>query len=516
MTELNKENVCIGEKSIALFSQVYCEADVIVPDVYPDIAKIINVSSTSGLTDKKCSSDRINVEGRAEIVILYLGDDENVYSISTGQNFSHLIDAKGCAEGMYAEAEINVDNIDYTILNSRKLNIKVLMGIDANAIEDVTAEICTSITTDEPYEILNSTVAPYRTVSRVCEQLCIREKLEIPGGKPSIEKILRTDVCIRNREHSLSTDKMMIKGILLVSTVYCSDVDGKIHCVEHEVPFAEMIAMPDVTEDMDSKLKLCINRIFYKPEPDADGDCRHIMIECIVTVNAKACKQFSLNIVKDVYCTKYPIVQERDNSVITTLIEENSCQISAKDIVSLNEDVADIAQIFNISAKAHLANTSAVGNKVTVEGIIETDIMYVSDKAESPINTHRHTQGFSHSFEISRCEEEPVYDVHIDIVHSSYTISMGKEIDLRFVLQVDTDVLSNCKTEYVKSIQPDEEKCYDTKKSYCIKIYFAKKHDNLWSIAKQHKITRKALMEINNISSDSEIFDGRQLMIPIK
>ncbi len=516
MTELNKENVCIGEKSIALFSQVYCEADVIVPDVYPDISKIIHVSSTAGITDKKCSANRMSVDGRSEIVILYSGDDNNVYSISTGQNFSHLIDAKGCTEGMYAEAEINVDNIDFTVLNSRKLNIKVLMGIDANVLEDVTAEICTSMATDDPYEILNSTVSPYRTVSRVCEQLCIREKLEIPSGKPSIEKILRTDVCVRNKEHSLSTDKMMIKGILIISTVYCSDIDGKIHCVEHEVPFAEMIGMPDVTEDMDSKLKLCINRIFYKPEPDADGDCRHIMIECIVTANAKACKQFDLNIVKDVYCTKYPIIPERDNSVITTLVEENSCQISSKDIVSLSDDMADITQIFNICPKVHLANTTADGNKVTVEGIIETDIMYVSDSAESPINTHRHTQKFSHSFEIPDCSEELIYDVHIDIVHSSYTISMGKEIDLRFVLQLDTDVLSNHRTEYVKSLQPDEEKCYDTKKSYCIKIYFAKKHDDLWSIAKRHKITRKALMEINNISSDSEIFDGRQLMIPIK
>ncbi|MBQ2285038.1 MAG: DUF3794 domain-containing protein, partial [Clostridia bacterium] len=72
MTELNKERVCIGEKSIALFSQAYCEASVIVPDVYPDIAKIIQISSTAGITDKKCLADKVTMEGKAEIVILYL------------------------------------------------------------------------------------------------------------------------------------------------------------------------------------------------------------------------------------------------------------------------------------------------------------------------------------------------------------------------------------------------------------------------------------------------------------
>ncbi len=516
MTELNKENVCIGERSIPLFSQAYCEADVIVPDVYPDIAKVIQVSSTAGISDKACTNDRITVDGRAEIVILYLGDDESVYSISTSQQFSHLIDAKGARDGMHTEAEICVDNVDYTILNSRKLNVKVLMGIDANALNDVNANICTSMYTDEPYEILNHSITPYKTVSRVCEQLCIRERLDLPSGKPSIEKILRVDVCIRNKEYSLSTNKMMIKGILLVSTIYCSDMDGKIHCVEHEIPFTEIVAMQDVDEDMKASLKLCVNKIFYKPEADADGDSRCIMLECIITANAKACYKFDMNVVKDAYCTKYPISLGRESATVTRLASENSSQISAKDIVTLGDDMPEIMQIFNITPHAYLANARIENQKCIVDGIIESDIMYVSEQSSSPINTHKHQQTFTHSFDVPNAQEDMACDVRIDVVHSSYTISLGREIDLRFVLQVDTDILSNDKIEYVTDIQHDESQSFDPRKSYCIKIYFAKQSDNLWSIAKQHRITKEALMEINNLTSDSELYDGRQLMIPIK
>lgn len=516
MTELNKENICIGEKSLALFSQAYCEADVIVPDVYPDIAKVIQISSTAGITDKVCVKDRITVDGKADIVILYLGDDENVYSISSSQQFSHLIDAKGTHEGMFTEAEINVDSIDYTVLNSRKMNVKVLMGIDANALEDVNASLCTFMTTDEQFEILNQNITPYKTVSRVCEQLCIREKLELPNGKPSIEKILRMDAGIRNKEYSVSTNKITIKGTLLISTVYCSDTDGGIHCAEHEVPFTEIVAMPDLDEGMKVKLKLCINKIFYKPEADIDGDNRWITMECIISANAKACCQFNTNVVKDAYCIGYPLSIERESATVTKLAAENSCQVSAKDVVTLSEDMPDITQIFNISPRACLANARTENKRVIIEGIIETDIMYVSDQSASPINTYTHQQSFSHSFDIPYEKEDMICDVHIDVVHSSYTISLGKEIDLRFVLQVDTDVLSNDKIDYITEIHRDESQCYDSRKSYCIKIYFAKKNDNLWDIAKKHRITKDALMEINNISSDSEIFDGRQLMIPIK
>ncbi len=516
MTELNRENVCIGEKSIALFSQAYCETDVIVPDVYPDIAKIIQVSSTAGIVNKNCGNDRITVDGRAEIIILYIGDDETVYSISSNQQFSHIIDAKGARDGMYTEAEINVDNVDYTILNSRKLNIKVLMGIDANAVEDVTATLCTSMSADESYEILNQCITPYKTVSRVCEQLCIREKLELPSGKPSIDKILRMDACIRNKDYSLSTNKMMIKGTLLISTIYCSDIDGKIHCAEHEVPFTEIIAMSDVTEDMNARLKLYVSRIFCKSESDDDGDNRFITMECMITANAKVCYQFSTNVVKDAYCTRYPLKISRESASVTRLAGENSSQIAAKDIVTLDEDMPEILQIFNISPHAYLATAKIENKKVIIEGIIESDIMYVSDQSSNPINTHRHQQTFLHSFDVEDADENMVCDVRIDVAHSSYTISLGREIDLRFVLQVDTDILSNDVMEYITDAHQDESQNFDTRKSYCIKIYFAKKEDNLWSIAKKHKITRQALMEINNITSDSEIFDGKQLMIPIK
>ncbi len=516
MTELNRENICIGEKSIVAFSQAYCEADIIVPDIYPDILKILQINASPSLAEKSCSADRISIEGRTEIVILYLGDDENVYSISANQQFSHLMDAKGTKDGMYAEAEVNSDNIDFTVLNPRKLNVKVLMGIDVNVTEEVTSTVCTAISTDEPLEVLDCTLTPYKTASRVCEQLCIRETLDIPAGNPSIEKILCMQVCIRNKEYYLSSDKMIIKGNLQVSAIYTGDTDGNIHNAKYEVPFAETIAMPNVSEDMNPRLKLCINRIFYKPEADIDGDSRCIMLECIITATAKACYKSELTIVKDAYCTKTPMSVSHEGAVVTRLISQNSYQHTAKDTAMLDVDSPDFLEILNVTPRAYLANARAENKQVIIEGIIETDIMYLCNQPTAPISLHKHQQTFSHTFDLPDAKEGMLCDVTLDIIHSSYNISIGNEIDLRFVLQIDTDVLVNEKIESVSSVSIDDAQSYDKRKSYCIKIYFAKKDDNLWSIAKKHRISKNALMEINNISSDTEIFDGRQLMIPIK
>ncbi len=514
MIELNKENICMGERSVAVFSQAHCETDIIVPDVNPDIAKVLQVSANTSVLNKTCGSNRITVDARADITILYLGDDGSIYNISSSQQVTHIIDAAGVSDGMYAETEINADNIDYTVLNTRKMNVKVLMGIDANASADVTATVCTGIESDGGYEILNENLVPYKTVGRISDQICVKERLEIPNGSPSADRILRMDAYLHDKNCTLTQNKLMIQATLCVSAVYLSDIDGKICTAEFEVPLTEVVAMPDVDETMKPCVKLCVGKIYYRPEQDEDGDNRFIMMECMIGVNAKASYNYNLNIVRDAYCVKHPVTITRESASVNRLVAESKSQISSKDVVVLSDDMPEISRIFNITPHAFLGTAKIEDGKAVIEGVIESDIMYISGDETGPISTYRHQQQFSHSAELSQTGENMVCDVRLDIVHSSYTISMGREIDLRFVLEVDLDVIADEKVEYVTDISPADEECVCTK-SYCIKIYFVKEGDSLWSIAKKYRISKNSLMEINNINADSEIYDGRQIMIPI-
>ena len=470
MIELNKENVCIGENSVAVFSQAYCEADIIVPDVNPDIKKILQISSNAGISNKASKENRILIEGKADTVVLYLGEDNQIYSISTSQTFSHTIDASGAEEGMFVDAEINVDNTDFTVLNTRKINVKILMGIDANAVCDVSANICTGFSADTSFEVLNSTVTPYKTVCRTTEQICVKDKFELPSGKPSIDRILRMDAVIRDKECSLLSNKLMIKGKVCVCVIYMGDIDGQIHTLEFETPFTEVIAMSGVDETMKPYVKLCVNKLYYNAEADIDNDNRYIMMECIISVNAKACFGYSMNVVRDAYCVKQPIKITRECANVSRLVSENKSQLSAKDVVVLSEDMPEILQIFNVSSHAFLGSAKIENKKAVIEGIIESDIMYISQDANSPVNTYKHQQQFSQIIDIPQAGDNMVCDVSLDITHSSYTISLGREIDLRFVMEISVVAIENETVEYVSDAEVDENEKYEPSKSYCIKI----------------------------------------------
>lgn len=516
MAELIRETVCVGERSIPVFSQAYCEADIIVPDVNPDIAKILQINANGILTNKSCGSNRIVADGKADILILYMGDDGGIYSINASQPFSHMIDSNGTTEGMNTELELDVENVEYTITNSRKLNVKVLIGIDANASTDLYADLCTGIVTDEPYEIRMKTIHPFKTAARTTEQICVKERLELPAGKPSAERILRMDTALRDKSCKPVSDKLIVKGTLGITTVYLCDMDGNVHLAEHEVPFTEVLEMPGITEDMTPTCRICVDKTYCKPEQDEDGDNRYIDMECMMTVCAKVCSGYSMDIVEDAYSTKHPVHITRESVKVSRLTADTRNQLSVKDIVTLPADMPEITQVYNVIAKPYIGTTNIENGRIVIDGVIEADILYLSSDSKSPLNTYRHRQQFSHSIDMQGLSDDMMCDLTVDMEHVSYNISMGREMELRFVLGLDVKVLADDEITYMTALEPDETAEDAPAKSYCIKIYFARKGDDLWDIAKRYRITREALMEMNNLTEDSDMFDGKQILIPIK
>jgi hypothetical protein len=72
----------------------YTEADIIVPDIKPDIAKVLQVDANAVVTSKECQTDKFVAEGKVSINILYIGDDNTVKSINSVQNFRHSMEQR--------------------------------------------------------------------------------------------------------------------------------------------------------------------------------------------------------------------------------------------------------------------------------------------------------------------------------------------------------------------------------------------------------------------------------------
>ena len=96
---LSKESINTAEVLCTKYNQTLVESDIIVPDVKPDIAKILDVNGTVSMTQKNIQQDKAYIQGTVKITVLYLPDGDvvgRVKSLTATQDFNHTIDDSRC------------------------------------------------------------------------------------------------------------------------------------------------------------------------------------------------------------------------------------------------------------------------------------------------------------------------------------------------------------------------------------------------------------------------------------
>ena len=73
------------------------------------------------------------------------------------------------------------------------------------------------------------------------------------------------------------------------------------------------------------------------------------------------------------------------------------------------------------------------------------------------------------------------------------------------------DVSKNTTISVIDEIIKEEMKQDNV---YNLVIYFVKKNDTLWQIAKKFKSTVEDIIKVNAIENPTKIFEGQQLYIP--
>ena len=105
----------------------------------PDILKILQLDAVSCITNKEITNGRVNVTGRVDLKILYIPDSdrEKVKSIITSFDFTQNVDSKNITDDMTAIIMANVDRAEFSLINSRKLRIKVIVGLDYEVVAEL-------------------------------------------------------------------------------------------------------------------------------------------------------------------------------------------------------------------------------------------------------------------------------------------------------------------------------------------------------------------------------------------
>lgn len=510
-----KETINLNELKKNESSVLLVEGDVIVPDVNPDIKKILMTDSTVCVCEKAYENGKISVSGHIPVNVLYEPDYQEegapkIKSLCTKLDFSDTFASS--TENPKISVKADILDIKCTLLNSRKINLKITLRLSVKTYFPCELSFISLPQEGEIPEAKKQAVTIHTTPVDVQKEFVFSETLSVPAAKCDIEELLKTNINIIKGECKISEDQMYIKGTVSVQTLYSGFTDSFIHeTMEHELPFAETLFVEGLTDDSFCNVTYDAKDVSVICRNDENGDPRELLISLTICANITASKIYDVEFIDDLYFPGKSCELKREKKILKRGITEGSNRVSLKNTFSLSENAPALSRVYSVVSNPVIREYSLLGDKLSLTGDVSIAVLY-SD-ASGALHSEMCDFGFSHEFDIDSFGGELICEYDLSLLGTTFNILSESEIEIRtnveFFLRLTENFTANLIYECNVEELPESEHL-----SRLI-IYFVQKGDTLWKIAKHYNTTVKLIKDANKLESDL-LIPGQKLLIPVK
>jgi len=513
--ELVKRNVHMNKLKCKTNVQLTMDDDFNVPDVKPDIEQIIKDQATIVMQDVKAMNGKVAVRGSLLFNILYISDGSArpIHNITGELPFEEIINMdETCSDDVVA-VKWDIEDLTTSLINSRKISVKTIVAFTFISEDSYDEETAVSIDADQncqkQYKNLNIT----QLMTNKKDTVRIKDEIYIPNGKKNIYEILYDEMDIRELETRVLEDKINIRGILLIFILYSGDSEEQVpQYFETEVPFNSFVDCNGCRDDMISNIAVNMAGRDLQIKADDDGEERVVSCDVVLELDIKVYEDEELEILSDCYSTAEEVIPTKKMAYFEQLLGKNNSKLRVTDRVNVGSGQPSILQICNASGNVRIDDQVLVDGGVEVDGVVDVQILYVSEDDNKPIGAAKGVIPFSQLVEVKGLDTNCLYQITPSIEQISVIMLDSEEVEIKASLNLDTIAFLKLNEPIIVGI---EERPCDMEKLQNLPSmvgYIVKNGDTLWSIAKQFQTTVESIMTMNNLESDV-IHAGNKLLL---
>lgn len=513
--ELVTNKILLDKKIGGQSTQILVEGDIIVPDVKPDMASILQTEANIIIDKTDIMQNKINFIGHLDLHVIYIAksSDNPVYSIDISSKVDDFLNIDGVQNDMYCAVDASINKIDYKMVNDRKINFRAVIDVSGQVQKECEYEIITAIKDIPASQMLKKNFNINRLVECRDDRFIVKDELNINSGKPNIRELLQTTIDIINRDVKSGNGKVTVNGELILKMLYKSDSDENIiEISEHEIPFNGVFDVPKAKEYMFADVKLYTQDKYIQVKPNSDGEDRILDVEIFIGANIKISAEEEIEILEDAYCIDKKLEIVREQIQYPNIICKSKTQSTVKEIVQLDENCPDIMQILKINAQAHIDDVHITDDRVMVEGIINSDILYIAQSDDNPLYSFKTIVPYRQVIEIKGALPEMKTNVDIAIEHTGFNMLSNNEIELRFSLGFSSYIEDEQTVNVICDIKISDIEKEVLENMPSMVVYVTQENDNLWHIAKNYNVSIDSLKKLNDLEDD-KIIAGEKLLI---
>lgn len=513
--ELIKKNIHMNKLKCKSNVQLTLDDDFNVPDVKPDIEKIIKEQGSIVIQDVKPMNGKVMVKGVMLFNLLYISDENTrpVHNINGELPFEEIVNMdEACGEDAIA-AKWEIDDLTTSLINSRKISVKSIVTFTFFAEDIYDEETAVALENGEMAQTKNKKLSVTQLALNKKDTLRIKDEISLPGGKPNLYEILYHSAELRGTDIRVQENKIAVKGDLLLFFLYTGEgEDGQVQYFETELPFSNIIDVNGLNENMIPDIGISIHSKDIQIKPDEDGEERIIDCEIVLDLDMKVYEEEELEILSDVYSTAKEWTPVVKDAHYEQLIMKNSSKARVSDRVDLGEGQPGILQICNVSGTLRIDEEIPIENAIEVNGVVEVQLIYITEEDRKPLGAAKGILPFNQVVEAKGITQDSIFEIRPVIEQISAIMLDGKEVEVKAAFSLDTLVFNRIREPIITEIKVED---FDLEKLQALPGmvgYVVKAGEDLWQIAKRFYTTVGSIMELNELESE-QVRPGDKLLL---
>ena len=490
---MKKEKICLNRKVKTILKKVELKSDCLVPDIKPDIVKIINTNGMAYLIKEQVQNGKVKLEGNVENYIIYLSDNGENRSISNTISFFEVVEDERIKEDGVINVKTLITNIDAKILNERKVSLTIYLILKIEIAEEDEIEYIDDIENSD-IKKLERKLNVKNILSRSAVLNSLKDVIKIEDDQKIME-IFKVDIEVKNKETKMSFNKLLAKAEIEIKILYL-DENNNVKCIISNFPLMTFIEIKDASDNAVAELDYIVRNVFFKIQNE--GNVIEFQID--FEIKNMMYEEKKINVIEDVYSlTKVIEVESKDINLKTFNTDEN------------NNSMIKIDEKFKIDNIQEL-----LGYEVKFEGnnIIQNNSDY-SYEAELIITCFYKTTNDKNIkvslIKIPFIYRSNIYEEYIDFYLNNINIvNNGDYINIYAEIE---NSISNDRYVNLNMITNINEKENLEVDEYNFIVYFVKKDDTLWKIAKMFNVSLEDLIKMNDIKNLDSINIGDKIYI---
>ena len=514
-------------------SQITLDDDYNVPDYRPDIVKVFKEKGDLHFDEAKAAAGAAWLKGRLVFRVLYRSDQENgkISCLKGEIPFQEKLNMDGVQEYDVIQASGEIEDLTIGVIHSRKISVRAVILLKTEEPREKEDELCVGIEADDGCE------KRYRNTN-ILQLLCMkrdqcRQKSEItlPSSKPNVQEILWKSLEIRNLDTKMGQDGVKLSGEVLISVLYQEEEEtDRVQWYEMVIPLDCGVECDAGTEaDIIYKVKARPASMELEVKPDYDGEERVLVLELVMNLDIRVWKEQEISMLEDVYSLKKEIIPVCTGVTLHHISVKNDSQCRLTEQMELAESQEKILQICSCEGTVHLESTELTEQGVRAEGILVTELLYITTDDQMPIGSAREIYPFEQLIEIPQqtarternkpeeleaLERKNKLQTELDCRISQLSAVMLDQdhVEIKAVIGLDLLAFEQEQIDNITDMREEPLDMEQLQKRPGLVGYIAKDGDSLWSIAKENHTTVEDILRDNH-RTDENLCRGEKILI---